>query len=152
MNTVRFNKLKRDLQRLIERTVNNVVYYRKFDSVLTIKDDVYDESIAKKYFGDKFFRCISSPNVSPSSFLTNYRYGEILTEIGADKLNIDLVVSTTIQECIDKEILEDLTRENIEDDLLIFNGVEYKINKVAHDVFVNNQHLVLNIFGEKVLK
>lgn len=152
MNTFKFNKLKRDLQRLIERTVNNEVYYKKFDTVLTIKDGVYDESITKKYFGDKFFRGIVSPCVSPSSFLTNYRYGEILTEIGADKLNIDLVVSTTIQECEDREILEDLTRDNVEDDLLVFNGIEYRINKVAHDVNVNNEHLVLNIFGEKVLK
>lgn len=152
MNIVKFNKLKKDLQRLLERTTNNSVYYRKFDRVLTIKDDVYDEAVCKKYYGDKSFIGIVSPCVSPSSFLTNYRYGEILTEIGGDKLNIDLVVSTTVQECIDKEVYGDLIQENIEDDLLIFNGIRYRINKVAHDVYVNNTPLVLNIFGEKVEK
>lgn len=152
MNTFKFNKLKRDLKALIERTVNNEVQYRKFDKTLTIKDDVYDESICKKYYGDKSFLGIVSPCVSPSSFLTNYRYGEVLTEIGGDKLNIDLVVSTTVQECIDKEVYEDLIQEDIEDDLLIFNGIKYRVNKVAHDVYVNNTPLVLNVFGERVEK
>ena len=150
MNQTRFRALKRNLQKEIERTVNNTVYYKQFDRTLTIKNDIYNESICKKYKGDKSFLGIVSPNVSPSSFLTNYRYGEVLTEIGGDKLNIDLVVTTTIQELRDKEVYDGITSENIEDDLLIFNGIEYKINKVAFDIYVNNEHLVMNIFGEKV--
>lgn len=133
-------RMKLQVQNLINKNANNGVIYKLFDKTLTIKDDLYDESISKRYYLDRTFNAIVS--LDPTQ--------EQLTEIGAEKLQVDIVVTLAYKEAVDKEILTPLSGANVEDDLLVYNNVSYRINKICYGVYINNEPMIFNLLGEKV--